>query len=430
MIPTRWRSFLILVGVVVMSGWVAAAQPPGGGATQPPGGGFDFPEEEEDAPSWAEDIRAQAVDIALVSAFSVLAFVSFFRKSVRLKYITLIASVIYIGFWKSTLLSIVNVFALFGGNLPIFRYSLAWYLLAVITVVSTVLWGRVYCGRICAFGALTQLMDQVLPAKWRINVPRAIERRAAWIKYGILAAVLIYFIVTGNPGIYPYVEPFWMFGLHLRTPVLLALLGTLLIATVFVRNLYCRFLCPLGAFLGILSTLTVFRIKRWSECKTCKICEKACEWGAIKGPQIIMTECVRCDDCERLYEDTKKCPHHLIIIRKADILARRAASPTPASLLTPVRPQNVARALSGNPVPPVTGTGAIVSMNSQRFNFAAVVLSASRSWLSRRWMPSAVMKSVCTGRLLPSTSDGVTSSAASLPANATPRALNHGATDA
>jgi polyferredoxin len=336
---TRWRSFLLLVGIVVMSGWVAAAQPPGGGAaqppgggaTQPPGGGFDFPEEEEDAPSWAEDIRAQAVDIALVSAFSLLAFVSFFRKSVRLKYITLIASVIYIGFWKSTLLSIVNVFALFGGNLPIFRYSLAWYLLAVITVVSTVLWGRVYCGRICAFGALTQLMDRVLPSRWQINIPRAIERRAAWIKYGILAGVLIYFVVTSDPGIYPYVEPFWMFGLHLRTPVLLALLGTLLIATVFVRNLYCRFLCPLGAFLGILSTLTIFRIKRWSECKTCRICEKACEWGAIKGPQIIMTECVRCDDCERLYEDTKKCPHHLIIIRKADILARRAASPTPAS---------------------------------------------------------------------------------------------------
>ena len=243
-----------------------------------------------------------------------------------LKYVTLVASVIYIGFWKSTLLSIVNVFGLFGGNLPIFRYSLAWYLLAAITVVSTILWGRVYCGRICAFGALTQLMDRVLPAKWRVNVPRAIERRASLIKYGILAGVIIYFIVTGNPGIYPYVEPFWMFGLHLRTPVLLTMLATLLIATVFVRNLYCRFLCPLGAFLGILSKLTVFRIKRWSECKTCRICEKACEWGAIRGPEIIMTECVRCDDCERLYEDTKKCPHHLIIIRKADILARRAGT--------------------------------------------------------------------------------------------------------
>ncbi|CAI8042873.1 Regulatory protein NosR, partial [Geodia barretti] len=90
----------------------------------------------------------------------------------------------------------------------------------------------------------------------------------------------------------------------------------LLAATVFVRNLYCRFLCPVGAALGLLSKLTVFGIKRWSECNTCKICEKTCEWGAIRGPQIVMTECVRCDDCERLYADTVKCPHWIIIARR------------------------------------------------------------------------------------------------------------------
>ena len=294
-------------------------------AQQPAAGGFDFEEEEEDAPTWANDIRAQALDIAMVTGFSVLAFVSFFRKSVRLKYVTLVAAVLFLGFYKSLLISIVNVFGLMGGNLPIFRYNLAWYLLAAITVVSTVLWGRVYCGRICAFGAFTQLVDAILPDRWRVNIPRAIERRAAWIKYVILASVIAYFLITRDPLIYPYVEPFWMFGLHLRTPVLLTLLGSLLITTIFVRNAYCRFLCPLGAFLGIVSNLTVFRIKRWSECNTCRICEKTCEWGAIRGPKIVMTECVRCDDCERLYEDTKKCPHHLILIRKADILARRAA---------------------------------------------------------------------------------------------------------
>jgi NosR/NirI family nitrous oxide reductase transcriptional regulator len=194
-------------------------------------------------------------------------------------------------------------------------------------VVSTVLWGRVYCGRICAFGAMTQLIDAVVPARWRVNIPRAIERRAAWIKYGILAAVLVYFFVTSDPLIYPYVEPFWIFGLHLRTPVLLTMLALLLVTTVFVRNVYCRLLCPVGAALGVMSNLTVFRIKRWSECKTCRICEKACEWGAIRGPKIIKSECVRCDDCERLYDDTKKCPHHLIIIRKADIMARRSVAP-------------------------------------------------------------------------------------------------------
>jgi polyferredoxin len=325
MTTSRRRRFLLALGLsVLMVGgastiYVAHAQ------AQQEGGGFDFEDDEEEAPTWADDIRAQAVDIALVAGFSVLAFVSFFRKSVRLKYVTLVAAVLVLGVYKSLLISIVNVFGLMGGNLPIFRYNLAWYLLAAITVVSTVLWGRVYCGRICAFGAFTQLVDAILPDRWRVNIPRAIERRASWIKYGILGGVIAYFLVTKNPLIYPYVEPFWMFGLHLRTPVLLTMLGALLVTTVFVRNAYCRFLCPLGAFLGIVSNLTVFRIKRWSECSTCRICEKTCEWGAIRGPKIVMTECVRCDDCERLYADEKKCPHHLILIRKADILARRAA---------------------------------------------------------------------------------------------------------
>jgi NosR/NirI family transcriptional regulator, nitrous oxide reductase regulator len=288
---------------------------------------FEEDEEEEAVPTLMEEARAQAIDIAAVSGFLVLAFVSFFRKSERLKIVTLVAAVAYLGFYKSQLISIVNVFGLLGGNLPLFRHNLAWYVLAIVTVVSTVLWGRVYCGRICAFGAFTQLVDRIVPARWQIKIPRALERRASMIKYGILAAALAYFLATRDPLIYPYIEPFWMFGLHLRTPVLLSMLGLLLVTTIFVRNAYCRFLCPLGAALGVLSKLTVFRIKRWSECNTCRICEKACEWGAIRGPQIVMTECVRCDDCERLYEDKTKCPHHLIIIRKSDIMARRSVAP-------------------------------------------------------------------------------------------------------
>ena len=97
----------------------------------------------------------------------------------------------------------------------------------------------------------------------------------------------------------------------------------------FSSLLHCRFLCPVGAALGLVSQVTtVFRIKRWSECSTCKICEKTCEWGAIRGPLIVKSECVRCDDCERLYMDQKKCPHWLIIIRKQDkavAMARQSA---------------------------------------------------------------------------------------------------------
>jgi polyferredoxin len=242
--------------------------------------------------------------------------VSFRQRSVRLKYATLVGAVAYMGFAKSYLISITNIFSILDWNLPVVKYNLAWYLFFGFTVISTLLWGRLYCGRICAFGALTQLLDATLPGGWRVNVPRAIERRAAWIKFGLLAGILIYFLATRHTMVYRYVEPFWMFGLSESPPLWLGL-GVLLVATVFVRNLYCRFLCPVGAALGLMSYVSVLRIKRWKECDTCRICQKACEWGAIDGPRILVTECVRCDDCERLYADDAKCPHWRILAYQA-----------------------------------------------------------------------------------------------------------------
>jgi NosR/NirI family transcriptional regulator, nitrous oxide reductase regulator len=269
---------------------------------------------------WREILAPQTLDLALLTGFLALALVSFSRKSVRLKYVALAAAVAYLGFVKSSLLSISDVFRLTDMSLPPFTYSLAWYLFAGFVVVSTLLWGRLYCGRICAYGALTQLMDALLPKKLRVDVPPAIERRAIWIKYGLLVGLVGYYIATKDLARpVQYAEPFWMFSLFGTTPMWIGLAG-LLVATVFVRNLYCRFLCPVGAALGILSNLTVFRIKRWSECKTCKICEKTCEWGAIRGPKIVASECVRCDDCERLYMDQQKCPHWIILRRKSDKL--------------------------------------------------------------------------------------------------------------
>ena len=269
------------------------------------------------AETWGDILGPQALDLVLLIGFVAFALASFFRKSVRLKLVALVAAVGYMGFVKSRLVSVVDLFAVADLNLPIVKYNLAWYLLSLFVLVSTVLWGRFYCGRVCAFGALTQLMDLTVPAKLRVEVPAPLERRAAWIKYGLLAGVLAYFIATRDVSVYRYVEPFWMFGLFGTTSMWIGL-AVLLAATLFVRNLYCRFLCPVGAMLGLISNLTVFRIKRWSECNSCKICEKTCEWGAIRGPKILKSECVRCDDCERLYLDQQKCPHWIILRRKGN----------------------------------------------------------------------------------------------------------------
>jgi polyferredoxin len=323
---SRWRLALFVI-VLCSAAWTAApsarSQP-----SAPSGNSWQFEEDEAPVETWRQLIGSQAVDIGLFGAFAALALASFFRKSVTLRYVTIAASVAYLGVYKSQLLSIVNVFGVLHGNLPIFKYNLGWYFFASFAVVSTLLWGRLYCGRICAYGALTQLLDPIVPARFRFEVPPRIERHASKIKFFLLGAVVLYFLITSDMSIYRYVEPFWMFTGQASTGLWVAL-ALLLLATVFVRNLYCRFLCPLGAALGLLSKLTIFGIKRWSECNSCKLCEKTCQWGAIQGPKIIMTECVRCDDCERLYMDQQKCPHWIIIRRKSDIMARQSGAPGP-----------------------------------------------------------------------------------------------------
>jgi polyferredoxin len=304
----------LVLSILVLG--LASAQPPADEAPAE-GAGWNFEDEDEEAaPTLLELASEQAFDIALFLAFATLAIVSFLRKSVPLKYATLVASVLYMGVFKSQLMSIVNIFSVMTANLPVFSYSMAWYAFAIFTVVTTLLWGRLYCGRICAFGALTQLIDAVVPKRFQLEVPAKLEQRASYIKYAILLGAIGYFLLTSEIAFYRYIEPFWLFTFD-ASPVLWTMVGLLLVASIFVRNLYCRFLCPLGAALGLVSSVTtVFKIKRWSECSQCALCEKTCEWGAIRKRQIIKAECVRCDDCEILYDSRTRCPHWLLELKR------------------------------------------------------------------------------------------------------------------
>ena len=104
----------------LLLGLNASAQPPAdepaaGAAAEAPAWSFDD-DEEEAAPTLLQLAREQALDIALFVAFAVLVMVSFLRKSVALKYVTLVAAVLYMGIYKSQLISIVNVFGVLGGG--------------------------------------------------------------------------------------------------------------------------------------------------------------------------------------------------------------------------------------------------------------------------------------------------------------------------
>ena len=67
---------------------------------QPPSGPrrWTFDEKDEEAPTWADDLRAQALDIALVVAFSGSRSSASSARACALKYVTLIAAVAFLGF--------------------------------------------------------------------------------------------------------------------------------------------------------------------------------------------------------------------------------------------------------------------------------------------------------------------------------------------
>ncbi|MEW5908378.1 MAG: 4Fe-4S binding protein [Thermodesulfobacteriota bacterium] len=79
-------------------------------------------------------------------------------------------------------------------------------------------------------------------------------------------------------------------------------IGALFLAALFINlkipRFYCRFICPLGALLGLLSRHALWRIgKTEADCAQCLICEKECEGACAPSTQIIISECILCLNC-------------------------------------------------------------------------------------------------------------------------------------
>ncbi|MGA2876861.1 MAG: 4Fe-4S binding protein, partial [Nitrososphaerales archaeon] len=89
-------------------------------------------------------------------------------------------------------------------------------------------------------------------------------------------------------------------------------LGSLLVISIFFNRFYCKYICPAGAGMALLSSLRMREIKRWPECKKCMICANQCEPQAIKGDHISSFECMNCRGCEKLYLNRKICPHYAL----------------------------------------------------------------------------------------------------------------------
>jgi len=235
----------------------------------------------------------------------------------------LIYTLVFIGWYALAQLSVVNILTFTHSLMSDFSWSSflidpMMFILWCFVAISILLWGRgVYCGWLCPFGALQDLVNKAarkLKVK-QIEIPFGLHERLWAVKYIIL---LVLFAISLNSlqaaEMYAEVEPFKT-AITLRFmrdwPFVLYAVG-LVAVSAFNHKFYCRYVCPLGAGLAIPSRLRLFDwLKRYrGHCGTpCQICANECEVKAIHpNGDINPNECHYCLDCQVTYWDSQRCP--------------------------------------------------------------------------------------------------------------------------
>ena len=188
------------------------------------------------------------------------------------------------------------------------RIAVSSFVLFAAVVLTALLFRRSFCGNVCAFGALQEFVGKLrrlFTRKKRFTLPRRIDRAARFLKYGVLVFFIYFTWRAGELVIRPY-DP-WVTYHHILSADLFAefLIGfcvliVSLIGSVFYDRFFCKYLCPMGAFLGLINRAGLFRVERNDEtCIHCGKCDQACPVNikveAVKYVQ--SSECLNCHEC-------------------------------------------------------------------------------------------------------------------------------------
>jgi polyferredoxin len=197
---------------------------------------------------------------------------------------------------------------LLSGQMP--RLHPAGMFLLIAFLAASWIFRKSFCGWLCPVGTaseyLWKLGRQTFGRNFRL--PRKLDIGLRSLKYLLLALFLYAVGSMSVPAIRAFLEGpygivddvkmlnFFRF-LGLAGGIVVALL---VVASVFVQNFWCRYLCPYGALMGLVSLASPLRIRRdASLCIDCAKCAKACP-AALPVDKLIAirsAECIGCLEC-------------------------------------------------------------------------------------------------------------------------------------
>lgn len=215
--------------------------------------------------------------------------------------------------------SIVNIFTLISvKKIEVFILDPCIFLGWIMIISTIFIWGKsLFCGWICPFGAIQELFfkirSMIIQNDKSVEFSEKITNKLKYLRYIIFTIlIIISFKSFKTAEILAEVEPFktmWIIGISNRSIIPAFYTILLLIISLFTYRFFCRFMCPLGAFLSILSFFTIFKLKRRGTCVACHICEKSCNSKAIdKNGNIDSKECFGCFTCVNNMYNKNLCP--------------------------------------------------------------------------------------------------------------------------
>jgi len=196
------------------------------------------------APVFSKQWRITAKEVLLCVIFIIGLLAIFFKNKV-LRNVALILSFIGIGFLFNASLSLAHFGRLLLGYVPDIHDHLAWWLLMGGSLLTIIIWGKnVYCHTLCPFHATQILLNKVsgINLKIAFKVLRIIRKVPGFLLWFSLSLILI----SSNPTIAAY-EPFAMLFSLEGYGVQWYILPATLVASLFISNFFCHYLCPVGA---------------------------------------------------------------------------------------------------------------------------------------------------------------------------------------
>ncbi len=228
----------------------------------------------------------------------------------------------FIGFYAQGQLSVVNIYTLLlalydGFIIEIFLLDPVIFILWCFVFVSLFLFGRgLYCGWLCPFGALQEFAG-MLAKKLRIkqiHITPSTHQYLQYVKYVLLFGIVgsaFYSMAIAEKlaEIEPFKTSITLYFVRTWPFVVYAVL--LLLLSMKIHKVYCRYMCPLGAGLAILGAFPLFKlIRRRDECGSpCQLCKsKKCDIDAIEQDgSINYRECIQCLECVVTIENPSIC---------------------------------------------------------------------------------------------------------------------------